>query len=130
MVEIKELLPGPYTVRVIDPRIAALGIGLPTRSRFVAARDTTSVATLMVPTTESMIADRCVANHQWAVGDSSFTMGRVVTPDGKPVNNAKVTFAREDGRLSRPVDLGSRLFRDRARTACSSSAIRSRRPPT
>jgi hypothetical protein len=92
-VEIKELLPGPYTVRIIDPRIAALGVGLPTALRFVAARDTTSVATLTVPTTESMIADRCVENHQWTVGDSTFTMGRVVTPDGKPVNNAKVSFA-------------------------------------
>jgi hypothetical protein len=97
MVEIKELLPGPYTVRVIDPRIAELGVGLPTALRFVAARDTTSVATLTVQTTESMIADRCVVNHQWAVGDSSFTMGRVVTPDGKPVNDAKVTFATRAG---------------------------------
>ncbi|HEX7546342.1 MAG TPA: hypothetical protein VF368_06415 [Gemmatimonadaceae bacterium] len=97
MVEINELLPGPYTVRVIDPRIAELGVGLPTALRFVAARDTTSVATLTVPTTESMIADRCVVNHQWAVGDSLFTMGRVVTPDGKPVNDAKVTFATRAG---------------------------------
>jgi hypothetical protein len=93
MVEIKDLLPGPYAVRIVDPRIAALGIGLPTALTFRAARDTTTTATLVVPTTESSIADRCVANHQWTVGDSVFTIGRVVKPDGKPVNDAKVTFA-------------------------------------
>lgn len=90
LVVIKELLPGPYAVRIIDPRIAELGIGLPTSLRFVAARDSTAVATLTIPTVESMIADRCVANHQWTVGDSLFTMGRVVTPDGKPVDKARI----------------------------------------
>lgn len=93
MLEIKDLLPGPYAVRIVDPRIAELGIGLPTPLKFRAARDTTTIATLVVPTTESSIADRCVANHKWTVGDSLFTIGRVVTPDGKPVNEAKVTFA-------------------------------------
>jgi hypothetical protein len=93
MVEIKELLPGPYAVRVIDPRIAELGIGWPTALTFVSTRDTTSVATLIVQTTESRIADRCVANHQWTVGDSLFTIGRVVTPDGKPVRDVKVNFS-------------------------------------
>jgi hypothetical protein len=93
IVEIKELLPGPYTVRVIDPRIAELGVGLPTALKFVASRDTTAVATLTVPTAESMIADRCVANHQWMAGDSLFTMGRVVTPDGKAVSDVKVSFS-------------------------------------
>lgn len=92
LVVIKDLLPGPYAVRIIDPRIAELGIGLPTSLRFVAARDSTAIATLTIPTVESMIAERCVANHQWTVGDSLFTMGRVVTPDGKPVNNARITL--------------------------------------
>ena len=97
VVQIDELLPGPYTVRVIDPRIAELGIGWPTPLSFVAKRDTTSLATLIVPTTESRIADRCVANHQWTVGDSLFTIGRVVTPDGKPVPHARVEFFVKSG---------------------------------
>jgi hypothetical protein len=92
MVEIDELLPGPYSVRVIDPRIAELGIGWSTPLNFIAKRDTTSSATLIVPTTESRIADRCVANHQWTVGDSLFTIGRVLTPDGKPVSGARIDF--------------------------------------
>ncbi len=92
IVQIDELLPGPYAVRVIDPRIAELGIGWSTPLSFVAKRDTTSLATLVVPTTESRIADKCVANHHWTVGDSLFTIGRVVTPDGKPVNDARIDF--------------------------------------
>lgn len=97
IVEIPELLPGPYSVRVIDPRIAELGIGWPTNVNFMAKRDTTSLATLVVPTTESRIADQCVTNHQWNVGDSLFTIGRVVTPDGKPVNEARVDFFMKSG---------------------------------
>ena len=87
------LLPGEYSVRVVDPRIAELGIGLPTPLTFRAAPDSTALATLIVPTTEGSIADRCVANHQWAVGDSVFTMGRVVAPNGGRVNDLNVTFA-------------------------------------
>ncbi|MGH7654508.1 MAG: carboxypeptidase-like regulatory domain-containing protein [Gemmatimonadaceae bacterium] len=90
---INGLLPGEYAVRIIDPRIAALGMGLPTTLRFRAAPDSTALATLIVPTTESSIIDRCVANHKWAKGDSVFTMGRVVAPNGGLVNDLKVTYA-------------------------------------
>jgi hypothetical protein len=91
--QIRDLLPGEYAVRVIDARIAGLGIGLPTPLRFRAAPDSTALATLIVPTTESWVADRCVADHDWTVGDSVFTIGRVVAPNGGQVNDLKVTFA-------------------------------------
>jgi hypothetical protein len=98
VLEIRDLLPGPYAVRVIDPRIAALGIGLPTPLKFRAVRDTTTVATVVVPTTESSIVERCIANHQWRAGDSVFTIGRVVTPGGKPLSGARITFATRSER--------------------------------
>jgi hypothetical protein len=91
--EIKDLLPGPYTVRVVDPRIAELGVGVPTHLKFSAERDSVVSATLKVPSAAEMIADRCVAAHQWDVGDSVFVFGRVVTPDNQPVRNATVRFA-------------------------------------
>jgi hypothetical protein len=97
IVEINELLPGPYTVRVIDPRIAELGVGWPTPINFVAKRDTTSIATLIAPTTESRIADKCVANHHWTVGDSLFTIGRILSPDGKGVGGARIDFFTKSG---------------------------------
>ncbi|MFI5233516.1 MAG: carboxypeptidase-like regulatory domain-containing protein [Gemmatimonadales bacterium] len=91
--DIRGLLPGEYAVRIIDPRIAELGIGLPTALKFRAAPDSTALATLTVPTTESSIEDRCVADHHRTVRDSVFTIGRVVAPNGGLVNDLKVTFA-------------------------------------
>lgn len=91
--QIPNLLPGPYSVRVIDPRIAPLGVGVPTSLEVSAVRDSTVTATLVVPTAEEYIADRCKAAHQWTAGDSVLVLGRVVTPDGKSVSGAKVTLA-------------------------------------
>ena len=88
---IPDLLPGPYTVRIIDPRIAPLGVGLPTSVEVSAVRDSMASASLAVPTAEEYVAARCKAAHQWTVGDSTFVLGRVLTPDGKPVSGAKVT---------------------------------------
>ena len=94
-VEIKELLPGPYAVRVIDPRVAALGIGLSTPLKFTAARDTTTVAKLTISTAELFVADRCVASHQVKAvpPGSSFVLGRAIMPDGSAVVGATVSFA-------------------------------------
>ncbi len=93
--EIKGLLPGPYAVRVIDPRVAALGIGLSTPLKFNATRDTTTVAKLTVSTAELFVADRCVSSHQvkTVAPGSSFVLGRAIMPDGSAVVGATVSFA-------------------------------------
>jgi hypothetical protein len=95
LVDIGELLPGPYAVRVIDPRVAPLGIGLSTPLRFTAARDTTTLAKLTVSTAERFVADRCISSHQERVvpPGSSFVLGRAILPDGSPVVGATVSFA-------------------------------------
>ncbi len=95
-VEIRDLVPGPYTVRIVDPRIAELGLGVPTPLKFTAFRDSTANEKLRVPTEEELLTDKCIAARQWSVGDSVFVVGRVVTPDGQPVHDAKVTFADGD----------------------------------
>lgn len=91
--EITGLLPGPYAVRIVDPRFAELGIGVPTPLKFTAFRDSTTTKTLKVPTAEDFIAARCIAAHQWTPEDSVFVFGRVVTPDGQPVSNVTVGFS-------------------------------------
>jgi hypothetical protein len=95
VVEIRELLPGPYAVRVIDPRVAALGIGLSTPLKFTAARDTTTVAKLTISNAELFVSDRCVASHQVrsVPAGSSFVLGRAILPDGSAVVGATVSFA-------------------------------------
>lgn len=90
---ITDLIPGPYAVSISDPRIASLGIGMPTRLKFTAARRTTTSETLTVPALESFVATRCMAAHEWTAGDSVFVFGRVVAPDGQPVSSATVTFS-------------------------------------
>jgi hypothetical protein len=94
-VDIRQLLPGPYAVRVIDPRVAALGIGLSTPLKFTAARDTTTVAKLTVSTAELFVADRCVSSHQVksVAPGSSFVLGRAIMPDGSAAVGATVSFA-------------------------------------
>jgi hypothetical protein len=99
---IPDLLPGPYGVRIIDPRVVELGIGLPTPLRFVAARDSTTLATIVVPTAESFVKDRCVAARKPknVSAASYFVLGRVVTPDGQPVKGAEVSFTTDLGSLT------------------------------
>ncbi len=100
MITIGDLVPGPYEVRMIDPRIAGIGIGFPTPLKFVSSRDTTPVLNLKWLTTEQTLTQRCVANHQWKVGDSTFVFGRVLTSDGKPIDKAHVQFATRAGEFT------------------------------
>lgn len=97
-VEIRDLLPGPYVVRVIDPQIAALGIGLPTSLRFVSARDTTAVARLTIPTAKQFTSERCRAAGQklrsGVTEEQAFVvLGRVVTAAGQTVEGARISVA-------------------------------------
>jgi hypothetical protein len=101
---IGRLLPGPYEITIIDPKLAALGVGLPTGLRFVAQRDSNFEAGLTVPTLESFAAHRCQDSlrgkplklpklrpkHAWIIG-------KVVDSTGLPIVGAKATAARWDG---------------------------------
>jgi hypothetical protein len=98
--EMRNLLPGSYSARMIDPRIAPLGLGVPTPLTVTAYRDSTTLATLAVPSTEQYLAGRCRLAHQGVGRDEVFLIGRVVTPDGTPVPGAKVT-AQNAGLKSR-----------------------------
>jgi hypothetical protein len=90
---IDELLPGPYSVQVIDPRMSSLGLSMPTRVSFTAARDSIFRAIVTVPTTEEFVANRCVDARQWIPGDSVMIFGRIFDAGGNPVSEAKVTFS-------------------------------------
>ena len=93
--EIVDLAPGPYSLDVIDSTVFQLGVGIPTRTRFTAARDVAFNTTLLVPTGEDYVVSRCSAAHQSSVGDSVFILGRVLTSDGEPVGDAKVAFSTQ-----------------------------------
>jgi hypothetical protein len=92
-VVIHDLLPGPYALRIRDPRTAEVGFLLPTPVTFVAARDSVTRLTLDVPTTEEYVTNECQKSRQWTTTDSTYLFGRVVDPDNKPVADARVSYA-------------------------------------
>ena len=96
--KIIDLLPGPYALKVRDPRLAALGILLPTSTKFIAARDSVVHLSLDVPTVEDFVVSQCRANGKWAATDSTFLLGRVVDNHDNPVADARVTFAFRQGK--------------------------------
>jgi len=117
-VELTALLPGPYDVTIGDPRLAELGIGVPAHFSFDATRDSTVVTTIRVPATDFFIGDRCARSPRAALRDSVFLFGRVLTQDGHPVSDAKVTFApRTAARGS-----GARIISSPGTTECSNHA--------
>jgi hypothetical protein len=96
ILELNDLLPGPYTANVRDPRLVALGIPARTATlRFVAARDSTKEALLEVETADDVVRRRCGA--EVPSGPRGWLLGRVVTADGQPVRDARWSIRDEFG---------------------------------
>jgi hypothetical protein len=96
ILEITGLLPGPYELRtIVDPRLAEMGIASGRTMPIVAVRDSTVSTTLAAPTAENFATERC-AQVPRRPADSVFVLGQVVTADGRPVVDAKLTFATMD----------------------------------
>jgi hypothetical protein len=89
--EIRELIPGPYSVEIVEPRVAELGIRMPTPVKFIAVRDSVFRATVKVSSLEEWMGGSPVMSRKAC--DTVFVLGRVVTTQGRPVARAKVTFA-------------------------------------
>lgn len=92
-VVIEDLVPGPYTALVIEPRLADLGLTMPTPLAFVAARDSTSEEKLTVESLEQFIFGRCSPKKNREAPEGTYLIGRVVGPTGLPVGDADVTIA-------------------------------------
>jgi hypothetical protein len=90
---IGELVPGPYAMEVVDPRLALLGLTIPTGLKFVAARDSVIRATVTIPTAEEFVFDKCFKKGHYPGGDGwLLVVGRVVASDDKPIDNARLSF--------------------------------------
>jgi hypothetical protein len=64
-VSIDHLLPGPYKLSVIEPRLAVLGITLATSIRFNAVRDSVHQVAFEAPTAEDYVSLRCRRDGIW-----------------------------------------------------------------
>lgn len=90
---IDELVPGPYALDVIDPRLTTIGLSIPTGLKFVAARDSVIRTTVKIPSAEEYIYERCFTKGRYLAGANwAFVVGRVTTPGGTPIENARITF--------------------------------------
>ena len=87
--EIADLVPGPYSLMVLDPRLSDLNLELATDVRFVAARDSTVSRDFRVPTAIDTTMTRCLADAR--IGPT-LVLGRVLTADGKPVDGVRITL--------------------------------------
>lgn len=90
---IRDLLPGPYTLKIRDARIAQLGFLLPTPITFEAFRDSVIQLAVEVPTAGEYVTSLCQQHHQWTAGDSTAVFGRVVDLDDRPIADARISFA-------------------------------------
>jgi hypothetical protein len=90
--EIRELLPGPYDVRIEHDQLARVGLLLPTGVRFVAARDSTQLAAVPIPSAEDFTWGTCKNDpKRGRAGRPTVRLliVRVVDADGRPVIGAK-----------------------------------------
>lgn len=103
MIEIPDLVPGPYSVTIRDPRLVPLGVEIATPLHFVAERDSTLRRPLVVPTAEDFVIGRCVARHRYTAGDSVLLFGRALLPDGASVKGLTISLDYQVGNVRKPL---------------------------
>jgi len=102
-IQIADLIPGPYSLSVRDPRLLALDLEMETPIKFVAERDSTSRQSLVVNTAEEFAVARCVAHRRYTPGDSVFVVGRALASDGKPEAGLVVALEQRIGQVTKPL---------------------------
>jgi carboxypeptidase family protein len=102
-IELPDLVPGPYSVSVVDPKLAALGITLSTPLEFTASRRWAILTRLHVPPTDEYVGDLCRSGgvdgagvRSLLIAGSGALVGRVTTSGGRPVPDARWTLRYRD----------------------------------
>lgn len=90
--DIEDLAPGPYSAFIVDPKLATLGITLPTAARFEARRGTLSLLNTVRPTAEEFVGKIC-EERGFSVR-SNMLLARVTTEDGRPVSDVSWNVIR------------------------------------
>ena len=103
VLEISDLVPGPYSLAIIDARLASIGLDVPTPVKFVAARDSTVHAEIVARTANDFAIERCMADKRYAVGSSVRMIGRAMRPSGEPVGGIKISLAEIGAGAVKPL---------------------------
>ena len=101
-ITIRNLLPGPYTLVVLDSALETIGLTLTTPVKFIAARDSVHHVSLDVPTADDLVYERCRADRAWKNPIRSapgivWVFGRAVDASGKPVEGIRVGMSHKTG---------------------------------
>lgn len=111
MFAIPDLVPGPYRVLIEEPRLASLDLLVPTTFRFEVAGDSTLRTTLVLPTVEDLVRERCVAAVASSASATGFFLGRLLRPDGGPAADIEIVLQAQ------AASGGGLVRRHRVRTA-------------
>jgi hypothetical protein len=95
LLEITNLLPGPYTAVVIHPELADYGITFPTLE-FVATRNSVVEKTMVVPPPRSLARQPCFTTPARYVDDSLLVL-KVTTADGQPLGHTSWELKKISG---------------------------------
>ena len=84
---LRDLVPGAYSLVLIDTALARINLTIPTDLRFGTQRDSLAL-TVKVPTLEEFVTDRCMADRtfRYSLGDSTRVLARVLDAAGKPID--------------------------------------------
>lgn len=96
-VVLTDLLPGPYSASVRDPRLATLGVPSTKSIRFTAVRDSTVDARFEVETADDFVRKRC--GQEMPAAGKGWVLGRAVTTGGAPVKEARWSIRDEFGTM-------------------------------
>lgn len=123
-----ELVAGPYDAFLEDDRLAPIGLELAVPVPQPVALGETLSLRMSFPTPESFVTGRCKDNRQWKAGDVPLVLMRVLTPHGRPVNNARIDIAWDttSAGFTGPVRLHT-TGTDGMATLCARRATNARR---
>jgi hypothetical protein len=96
--EFTDLLPGPYRVTNIDSALTMLGLGGETDARYVAARNSMTELSVVLPSAAQVIDAECRRTNVWTPNSYALVV-QVVNPDGTAVAGARwsVSVGRTTG---------------------------------
>jgi hypothetical protein len=84
---LRDLVPGAYSLVLIDTSLARVNLTIPTELRFGTRRDSLAI-TVKVPNLDEFVIDRCLADRtfRYTLGDSTRVLARVLDAAGKPID--------------------------------------------
>jgi hypothetical protein len=99
---IEYVLPGPYSFAIEDPKLAPIGLQIPTTRTVTARRSSAALVRVEVPTATEFVGTMCERAAAPQPKDA-WVLARVVDSNGRPAPGAKWRISVADGARWRVV---------------------------